>query len=875
MRLGKNFNSIWMDIKRYVSNDRNSLIILFGDKYYGKTEMLQYFIEEDENQYKYLIKNDDMEESMSLIRICFLKVLASLYFDAENSFFLKISEKLKNEMNEKLRDAEVNYENVFETLKICLSECSTEYLKLTINSFFTEKTVLNFYVGFYHVFEGFDDDIKYMNELNDVIKFNFVIATRPHSEKMQEYLKRFSGVRCVDLVTKRLSPKTYKIVDEKTYFKMPIYSKFMEEKGLEAKLNVKEIINYMNANEYFRELDDEIGFGYIDSDNLLLLSIIMAAGYLDRRQIEFVFNIVKVQKNIKVKDFLKQYEFMWELQEKIFSGSIWGDFVLYNRYNGELKRQLDSFFSALLYSVFMNVPIRGKEVSLESLKELLANRKDYSFFVDGRISDAYHMLLSLAVSYKKHDGGEKGFIANPTNVVATDFLNKYVLEITENTLDFIIKLFDTTVNLDLILTYIEAIEKYIRGNYEIEEKLKIKMIEFLKITFNEADRWSDVTLLGYGIKCLDAMIEKDMLPSDVRYSMFNIGSSTIKETINQIGLGEDCMDKFEDKCSIDVLIVVSTIDEEKAILSCGNWSKDSSLKYDFFIYKEQGIVYALIRGISMGGEDAAVATSYFVDNLKPQAIAMVGFAAGREKKVLLGDVVVAHRVFKYDGGKEIGEKITLQEINSYSIKDKWKQIAERFGEEWRKSITINIPKQYEEQEIELLHEFTNEDRINIDKVYIESKYPDWEVLINSLSEHNYIDILSNKILKITKNGKKYINDFDVRNPMGYKGKEPSTKVGVVASGCKVQEWEGIFDEIEKIDRKVCALEMEGVAIGKVSSFNEIPFMMVKGIGDYARNGKSFANRYIEYACQSSFRFVVEFFTYLHYNNSNFPQDFLP
>lgn len=53
--------------------------------------------------------------------------------------------------------------------------------------------------------------------------------------------------------------------------------------------------------------------------------------------------------------------------------------------------------------------------------------------------------------------------------------------------------------------------------------------------------------------------------------------------------------------------------------------------------------------------------------------------------------------------------------------------------------------------------------------------------------------------------------------------------------------------------------MEATGIGKVSEFKEIPFIIAKGIGDYARDGKSFDNRFIEYACHSSCRFIIEFF----------------
>ena len=52
--------------------------------------------------------------------------------------------------------------------------------------------------------------------------------------------------------------------------------------------------------------------------------------------------------------------------------------------------------------------------------------------------------------------------------------------------------------------------------------------------------------------------------------------------------------------------------------------------------------------------------------------------------------------------------------------------------------------------------------------------------------------------------------------------------------------------------------MEGHAMGKIAEFNKCPFVIAKGVGDFAQNGKSFDNRFIDYAVYSSYRFLVEF-----------------
>lgn len=851
------FQSIWENIKPYVTDDKNSLILLFGDKYYGKTEMLNYFIKNDKNTYRYLIENTDIQDDVSLVRICFFKLLTTIYIEDKPQLVAVINMVLGIRIN----DAEGSYADIYNELQKQLSNYDTQYLQKIIDSIFVEKIVINYYIGCYQFFRGFDNDIKYMNNLNTKISFNFIIATRPCDGEMNTYLGKFSNVRYFELITKKLEPITYKIVGENKYYKMPIYDRFLEEIGIDYSFDTNEILKSMSTNEYFKKIDDEIGYGFIDSEDLLLISLIMAAGCLDRQQIEFIFKIIETQKNIAANTFVKHYEFMCELQGKIFSSSTWSDFIFYSRYNDKVKQQLDSFFSTVLYSIFMEVPVRGTEISIESLRELLRTKKDYSFFIDGNISEAYQLLLSLAVSYKKHKADGEGFLSNPANVEAVDFLSKYVLAINEQTLDFVEKLFNKTLNYNLLITYTEAIEKYIKNRYSINCGLERKMKIFLSCVFKEADKWSDITLFTCGLNCLDAMITNTEWTIADIYDTSNIGYEMIVKIIEEKNLSEVCMEKFKDfNSDVDILIVIATQEEEEAIISNDVWKRCENLKYAYFVHREKGITFALARGIDKGGENAGISATFFVENLKPRAITMVGFAAGREGEVSLGDIVIGKRIFNYDVGKKIGKDDVLHEIDAYKICDKWKPIAERFGEDWRESINVNLPKQYEEQEVDLLHEFDTSFTINTNIVYDKEKYPAWKTLIENLQEKEYISIASGHKLKITAKGKEHINRYDILHPDGYENREPKTQIGVIATGCKVNQYDDIFDEIAKQDRSVCALEMEGTAIGKVSGFEEIPFLIVKGIGDYAQTDKKFQNRFIEYACVSSYRFVVEFFT---------------
>lgn len=860
----KEYANVWKGIEESIYNDKKSLIFLLADKYYGKTEMLNYFMQRDQNMYRFLIENKTMEEERSLVRICFLKLLAAIYMSNEKGFS-KVMKKngcmnLLHKINlKKAKNDETEIVGILEEI----IDVDLDKIINVVNEMLTKEIIINYYVGCYQVFEGFSDDIEYMNELDSRISFNFVIATRPYSGNMYKYIEKFSKVGYFELIIKKLEPSTFRIIESNTYYKMPVYNKLLIENGIELSSDVEQIQKAITGSDYFTELCDEIGYGVIDSGNLLLLSLIMAAGYLSRDQIDFIFKIVHINKHVSVKKLLEQYEFIWDFKGNLFSGSTWAEFIVYKRFTSDFRKQLDSFFSSLLYAIFMELPVNGEKITIKELKGLLGEKTDYKFYVDGSISDAYHLLLSLAVSYIKHNDMEEKLLSNPANVFAVDFLNKYVLTLDDKTLKFILSLFEKTQDLNLLNTYGREIERYIKQRMELKDALKKKIKEFFRTIFSVSDRWCDITLLLQGLKCLDAYLIVENCELDEKYIFRNIELDNIRKVITESDIDMKCIDYFGGfNMSVDVLILIATPEEEKAIVENDEWKKEQiedELGYTYYFHSENDIKFALARGINKGAIDAAIVAQYFIKHLQPKAVAMVGFAAGRMGKVSLGDVIVPYRVFIYDGGKQDGENSVLGEIDDYKIKDRWKQIVEHFGEEWRRSVKVDEPIAFDGQMIDLLHEFEGNDTREVKDIYDSEKYPNWKELVDRLSEKEYIEKKSGRRLAISESGKAFINDYDILYPEGYQKQMPITRLGIMATGGKVQQWSGIFDKLAEKDRNVCALEMEASGIGKISEFLEIPFIVAKGIGDYARDGKAFDNRFIEYACHTSCRFIIEFF----------------
>ena len=83
---------------------------------------------------------------------------------------------------------------------------------------------------------------------------------------------------------------------------------------------------------------------------------------------------------------------------------------------------------------------------------------------------------------------------------------------------------------------------------------------------------------------------------------------------------------------------------------------------------------------------------------------MAGFCAGQRGKQTLGDVVIAEKVFNYDLGKQISENKIQPQISSYKLDGRIKQKIERYGNNWRSSIKISLPKDFQLQCYEFLQE---------------------------------------------------------------------------------------------------------------------------------------------------------------------------
>lgn len=310
---------------------------------------------------------------------------------------------------------------------------------------------------------------------------------------------------------------------------------------------------------------------------------------------------------------------------------------------------------------------------------------------------------------------------------------------------------------------------------------------------------------------------------------------------------------------VDVLIMIATVEEEQAIIQHDSWEKRNLTDRLFYYETESnGVKFALARGFGLGETSTSQMAQLMINKVHPKVITMAGFCAGKQGKVNLGDIIVANKVYNYEVGKQLNENNIFPEISNYTLDLSWKQYIERYKFDFN-TTEVKKPKNFEVQCLKLLESlyYCGEESISI--LRRENEYPDWSDVIGTLVKNGEIEICDESLVLLDI-GRKRIATYKA---LYSEIKENESRVHIcpIATGSRVMEWDKIFEILEtKHDRKTGALDMESHAIGMIGETNEIKFLVVKGVGDFAKTGKAFANRYIEYASYMSYCFIKKLFT---------------
>lgn len=309
----------------------------------------------------------------------------------------------------------------------------------------------------------------------------------------------------------------------------------------------------------------------------------------------------------------------------------------------------------------------------------------------------------------------------------------------------------------------------------------------------------------------------------------------------------------------DIVILQATEDEEDAIL---RYSTEFEKKYynDDYYYHEKKIrdvTIGIARTSRYGVQSTAIKGQDLVRELSPKIVAMTGFCAGREGKVQLGDLIIASKMYNYETGKQIGKDEILPDIQAFDISPKKQDRLKELARGWIIPSTVLPPTDINQQCNQFYFEFKNTNEV--EAIDICQKFQNWTGVLEYLKRKKHIKYVRDSKIQLTELGEKALNKLCIEYPKGLVCKAPTVKLGVLATGTRVQEWTGIFDSLErKGNRKTVVLDMEGHSIGELGEYNDIPALVVKGVGDFARAGKALANKdAVDYCSFASYAFIED------------------
>jgi nucleoside phosphorylase len=264
---------------------------------------------------------------------------------------------------------------------------------------------------------------------------------------------------------------------------------------------------------------------------------------------------------------------------------------------------------------------------------------------------------------------------------------------------------------------------------------------------------------------------------------------------------------------------------------------------------------------NFGPLETGLALKSLYEEFKPRFMAMTGICAGDRKKVKLGDIIVAERAFFYDAGKVVegegGRKELLRDTHTWSPPLEVVHFARGFTE-WRQVVNHeHRPSSKQQQRDWLLSKLLDPQTPRVDDIpdkELEEHVPDWRKIVRALQYGEDAYLTPDRKLK--DRTKVYDLRFGEEVFPFKDSPRPTVYIEPTASGMAVRS-DNPFDEIRLPVRGTLAIDMEGTAFYRtLSEFNDLHYLLVKGISDYADSEKD--DSYHSYAAKVSALYMLAF-----------------
>ena len=327
---------------------------------------------------------------------------------------------------------------------------------------------------------------------------------------------------------------------------------------------------------------------------------------------------------------------------------------------------------------------------------------------------------------------------------------------------------------------------------------------------------------------------------------------------------------------LDVVILVALHDELEAVLALGEggragWEEKRDLQRFRYFRRRfpraggRELVIAAAWIGEMGERAAASRGQQLVQELNPACLAMCGICAGWRKKLALGDIVIADRLYSYDHGKIViakgGEEALFHDIETFSLEKTWKMDAAFLA----RAIPLDAlaeerPPSHEAQRLWLLDALHAHEREAAPppeaRVDWAKACPDHAAILTALDAEKLLD-LGADALALTEEGHKAVRRERRLHPRGRKvDRALRVEVGALATGKTVREDPELFERLAHLVRSTIAVDMEGMAIAEVAKQLGRRSIVVKAVADHADHEKD--DRYRAFACTASATFLLAF-----------------
>ncbi|MEM9457490.1 MAG: hypothetical protein AAGF11_25145 [Myxococcota bacterium] len=291
---------------------------------------------------------------------------------------------------------------------------------------------------------------------------------------------------------------------------------------------------------------------------------------------------------------------------------------------------------------------------------------------------------------------------------------------------------------------------------------------------------------------------------------------------------------------VDILIITALVGELEALQDVvegrtSDWTKHgASREYwvSSFSTQDGALRVAASFADRMAGVATAIAAMELTEELRPRVLAMCGVCAGHPEDTIIGDVVLADRVFQHDHGKLT--PYGLQgDMSIREIPDRWRRIALQFPQPTTGWYGYAVPTT-EAGRWWFLEQLLAGRNALKSTGFSRFLPPDTRPQTLKELQANKLITLGNEAPVLTRKGTRHIREHIQLHGNSVHSVPYKIHVAPIGSGNYVVGDSVIWEQVPLLgQRKAIGIEMEAASIGEVARTKNVDFAVAKAVMDHA------------------------------------------